>query len=880
MAAAFSLPAAEVPGLADVAARQSVNATNQTGLPRDWSKYDVVKVECLNPGAENVQVAIQLRDGMNTGYWSWHNRYAALAPGENTIQFAISDLWRGEVLRNDIPGSLDPKNITFFNMSTEKGSFQIKSFRLESFPAARVDVPGLKAFKVGPAKSPGFPGFTRITENDRYSKEHGWGWLKSDFSRLEDRLHPDNLFRSYIACRDAELAIDLPNGKYRVNLQLEDPGYWEFMQNYHERRVSAEGKVVIDERMDGPEFLRRYFLNQDAEDIPGDDPFEKYVQPRVPWHSFDVDVNDGQLNLALKSQDTYGNTLSAVVIYPLEHTAKGGDFLNYVKELRRFDWSQRWKPVSKPPQEAKFGGAAAQEASRDGFVLYAMSTDTLGDSTYADFPYDHTPADAELIKALEVTAAQGEATPTCFGLRPARPLGKVELRVSALKNSAGAELPAESIAVWVGRYRFSRYQGAQSGLYAITERELRPFNRTEADTLRADNGMARRFWVHVQVPEHAAAGTYSGTVSVKAEKGGERKLPITVNVLPIALPAPGHLFTLYGIDLMPPPYFPEIQADRARNMEALYRDLRAHGINYIKDLNVNATWQNGKAVVINADEIDRIVALRKKMGFESGPVDGPGGCSLEQLAADAPINGIPRAQFIAAWHKELTDFYKSRGWPKPFFCYGDEPNIPETLNKLTAANNAVHAVSPEIWMGIAYHVISPESYALQQSLDVHHLKDFCKLDDFKKAKAAGKFLLNCNVGDNRPAYGLREWHAMKERQVDGCITYAYTGNHVDIYYDLDAREDDRLMAPPRLDGSFVTTARWERIREGIDDFRYARALEQIAALSETPKDQADAARKLLSDAFEIGAAGDLETMIQRTVAWRAAAQKLLARKTP
>src|SRR5690606_3012337 len=114
-----------------------------------------------------------------------------------------------------------------------------------------------------------------------------------------------------------------------------------------------------------------------------------------------------------------------------------------------------------------------------------------------------------------------------------------------------------------------------------------------------------------------------------------------------------------------------------------------------------------------------------------------------------------------------------------FFCYGDEPAVPDTLNKLTAANQAVHAVSPDIWMGIAYHTQSPESYALLESLDVHHLKDFCKVEDFKKAKQAGKFLLNCNVGDHRAAYGLRAWRAMKERGTDGLITYAYTGNHVD-----------------------------------------------------------------------------------------------------
>lgn len=859
-----------------VPASQWLHADESSGLPRDWTKYDLVRFECFNPDAKNVRMTVQIRDPMDgKGYWAWHNRYVALAPGANSVQFAVADLWRGEVSRNDISGMLDPKNITGINITAD-GAFVIDLFRLEAFPAAKVEVPGLKAFKVGPAKSPGFPGFTKVSEKDAYNKEKGFGWLKSDFARLEDRLHPDNLFRSYISCRNAELAVDLPNGKYRVHLQLEDPGYWEFMQHYGQRQVAAEGKTVIDEKMDAAEFKKRYYRNQDAEDVPGEDPFEKYVEPRFPWHTFEVEVADGQLNLDLRSQDTYGNTLSAIVIYPADQADKGAQFLAYVKEIRRFDWSQRWKPVSKAPEEPKFSGVVADQAAKDGFVLYVFPV-SQGGINYGLSDYSHVPQETELIANLSATAAQGEGVPLSFGLRPAKPLGKVEVSISALKSDQGAEMPAGSISVSVGRYRFSRYQNPMSGLYNINERELRRFNTCDADTLRADNGMARRFWISIQVSADAAPGDYSGAITVKAEKGGTRALPLRLTVLPYKLPEPGHLFSLYGIDLMPQDYYPEMKAEREARIEALYRDLRAHGINYIKELSVQAAWENGKAAVKNAAGVDREIALRKKLGFSSGPVDGPTGCSLEDLATNGKIKGASREQFITGWHKELTDVYAARGWPKPFFCYGDEPNIPETLNKLTAANKAVHTVSADYWMGIAYHVESPESYALLESLDVHHLKDFCKDEDFKKAKQAGKFLLNCNVGDNRAAYGLRAWRSMKVRGTDGLITYAYTGNHVDIYYDLDAREGDYMMAPPRADGTFATTARWERIRQGIDDFRHARALEALSKDVGAAQDLKTSADKLLARALEIGAEKNVGEAIRQAETWRAEAQQALTK---
>ncbi len=74
-----------------------INAGADTGLPQDWSRYDLVKMEIFNPSDKNLKLCIQIRDSMEKGnYWAWHNRYTALAPGANTIQFAVADLWRGE----------------------------------------------------------------------------------------------------------------------------------------------------------------------------------------------------------------------------------------------------------------------------------------------------------------------------------------------------------------------------------------------------------------------------------------------------------------------------------------------------------------------------------------------------------------------------------------------------------------------------------------------------------------------------------------------------------------------------------------------------------------------------------------------------------------
>jgi hypothetical protein len=846
-----------------------------SGLPADWSKYDLVTMDVFNPTDKHVKLYIQIRDNHPMdNYWAWHNRYTALAPGKNEVQFAVADTWRGEIIRRDLGGMLDPKNIVQFVLNANAECF-VDNLRFETFPVAKVEVPGLKAFDVEPEGAPGFPGFTPLTPKDEYAKAKGFGWQNAKFANTNPnvaiRLHPDNLFRDWLSFYNGELAIDLPNGKYRVHLQIEDPGAWELMQNYSRRTVSAEGKKVIEETMNNAQFNDRYFRNQDSEDLPGEDPFEKYVETRHPWHVIDVEVADNQLNLGFASPDAYGMTLSALVVYPLEHAEKGAQFIESVKGMRRFNWAQSWKNVAKAPAPPPFAGKMAEDAKRDRFVLFAGSPD-------ADLPYDHVPQDAEALAKASIVAAQGEYESAVIGMRPAAPLGKVEVKVSVLKTTQGDELPAASVSVRVGRYRFKRYQGEQSGLYTVSEKQLRFFNRSAEETLVCDDNMLRRFWLTVSVPESAKPGSYSAEISIKAEKGGERKLPLTVEVLPFKLPAPDHSFALYGCEILPQAYFDEARAERPTKLAAMYSDLREHGINYLCESEARFVFENGKAVLKNQQAAAADFALRQKMGFLPGPINAPGGCSLQQLSGNGEINGLPKATYIECWHKAITDIYKENNWPHPFFCYGDEPNLPATLKQLATANDVVHAVSKDIWMGIAYH-IDPrvkESYDLANSIDIHHLQRG-KQEDFELAKKNGKFLLHCNVGNGRMPYGLREWHATKVHKTDGCITYSYTGSHVDIYYGLDAREDDFNLAPPRKDGTLTTTAFWERIREGIDDYRYARAVDVLAGDASTPAAIATEAAALLQAALEIGALPDAKAALTKAVEWRAKAQGLLTR---
>ncbi len=780
-------------------------------FPREWNRYDLFKMECFNPSEKMIKLTIQIRDDVTEGgYWAWHNRYVTLAPGQDTVEFSVADIWRGEILRRDmgdIPFHTD--KISALNIKPQ-GEIFIDHIRLEK-AAELVKVAGMISFDFGPENSPVMPGFKSVTRKTLYTKEGGFGWSHDRFYRDGDRIHPDNLFRDWVSPSSNSFLIDLPAGEYVVHMQLEDPGYWEFYHWFRKRTVKAEGKTVLDETMDADEFLSRYFRFQDVEDTPWDETWKKYVERRHKWRSFRVKVEDGQLDLRFDSPDSYGNTVSALLVWPASSDADGREYLEQLTETRYFQWSQRWKRPKheRPPQKRSFSPAA----DRLGYVVFSRGP-------ARDLNWDTRPERGEEVHELRFAAARGEDEPAAFAVHPLRPLGKVRVSVSDLVGPGGSRIPASAVDVRVGRYKNKR-QGHQSGMYDVRLRLLSHFDTRAGNELVMDDMFTRLFWLTVSVPEDAPGGEYVGDLLVVPEHARRSGFALAVEVRPFELPEPDFFFSLYGIRTQPIPYYDEMKEHDRRMRRVVYDDLKRHGINYLGGLGVRANIEGGKLQVTGADAADREIALRKSLGFKQGTVGFRRGASARELASGKPIKGMPRDEFIRAWHLGLTEFARERGWPHPYFSFGDEPNLARTLNELAGAHKALHAVSPDIWTGIAYHV-NPnvrESYAMRDTLDVHHLKSFCSDEEFAAAGKVGKFVLCCNPGSTRYAYGLREWK-LKGLGVDGAITFAYCGNHVDIYYGLDGREDECGMAFPTRDGDLQLTTMYERLREGVDDFRY------------------------------------------------------------
>ena len=136
----------------------------------------------------------------------------------------------------------------------------IDNLRLErDTETAKVLFDGLWAFDVGPAGSPVMEGFTPLDPGKTYTKGRGYGWKNAHFWRAFDALQPDPLYQDFICVEKGGLAIDVPNGKYHVFVNMDSPsGFWGEFQRYRKRALILEGRAPRGH--DGPGVVQEALL--------------------------------------------------------------------------------------------------------------------------------------------------------------------------------------------------------------------------------------------------------------------------------------------------------------------------------------------------------------------------------------------------------------------------------------------------------------------------------------------------------------------------------------------------------------------------------------------------------------------------------------------
>ncbi|HEV3022905.1 MAG TPA: hypothetical protein VGX76_10570, partial [Pirellulales bacterium] len=632
--------------------------------PQDWSGYDYLKADFHTDADKPLSLFVEIRDRDTKDYWTRVNYETIVPPGTSTLVLPLEQLYVGEKSR---PGRklllVGVARLVFGIGDKPAAPLYIDNIRLERDTQTPNRFEGLWAFDFGPATSPLMPGFTRIDPTTTYDKERGYGLNKARIWRASDVLQPDPLYQDFLCIEQGGLAVDVPNGRYHVFVNIDNPsGFWGEYQVYRARAVLAEGRPVVEETMTFDSLKQKYFRFWDTEDSPTDDTFDKYQQPYYQEKEFDVDVTDEQLNLDFRG-DNYACSVSAVVIYPAAKAEQGRQFLDFVAEKRRFFFDNYFHRILHKPTGDPLAPSAAD--SQRGFVVFTR--DTMQDVYYND-----TPQRDEIGRPATGFGFAREYEPLTVAICPLADLDRVKVTIGDLVGPG--TIASKNVVVGYTSYRLTRVS-ADGAVYTIAPRFVIP--RASVDVRR---GETRQFWFTVRPDEDAKPGVYRGEITITPEHGQPARVPVEYQVYP---------GTLEAVDVPAGPWSYEIRtpwdagdaAARAFHetmAERSLRKLRDYGFTTFSGLpRVRYLgFEQGKPV-FDFSEGDRQMKLARRMGFEMPVVTYTefAGLNLyyQDEAAMKAAGFSDYSQFVKAVFAPIEEHAEAAGWLPVYWNLGDEP---------------------------------------------------------------------------------------------------------------------------------------------------------------------------------------------------------------
>ncbi|MBA2481995.1 MAG: hypothetical protein H0V44_15120 [Planctomycetes bacterium] len=823
-----------------------------TGFDGDWSRYDSLHIDIFNPGQKPVKVGGWIRAGdPKADYWNRHNWDRILKPGFNSLRISTGAM----SLPDGRGGNIDAAKVVSFNCSVDHQTILIDNIRLVK-GVEEVAVEGLKRFDFGPVNSAVMPGFTKATSKNAYDTSTGFGWLTgAQFGRdfdmnemLGRHRPPDDLCRDFVMPTKGTFAIDLPNGTYGIWLMMGPPGNgWG--RTFKHRTVTANGKQVVDESFDLESFKKHEFMFQDSEDLPGDDLWTKYIDVLFKPALFDAEVTDGQLKLAFDGHEaTWSAMVNGLAVWPKSQQSEAERWLANLSEARKEQYQAMHVEKLPEPDNTDAAKPSAEDQAR-GYLAFAHYPERR-----IDVNSQPTSAEAATRK-LDIAATPGEYENVCLGLYPLADCGTLKLTMSDLTGPGGSVIPASAVSVEVARYKALNY----TAVYIPQPKYL---DKVPATGIAIKPGVTRSFWLILQVPAAAAAGSYAGALQLAWSNGKTDSIPVALTVYPIALAEADFPMGMFMVgpsqDYLG--YDSTGEAYWAAWKEILI-DARAHGQTSLDPL-INVPMQrlvDGKAE-IDFKAMDRFMKLAREAGFTQEIVAYGVSTGMQirinQLDIDAEakrFGATSYAQVAKAYFDAVREHSKQNNWLPITFCTDDEyivhPNSDPA--KLAELHKILQDAAPDFHFvafdSAFYQKLTPEEDAKQvkmlEAIDTWGAGIHSTREAEITAKNRRRLWLY-NTGMNRFTFGTYMQFARQKHGVSGFFQWIYpTGGTYGTYYLASHNEANYGVVYPSTHG-LRTTPVWEQVRSGCDDHRYLQTAFQLIKRAKAAGKGANEAKEL------------------------------------
>lgn len=363
----------------------------------------------------------------------------------------------------------------------------------------------------------------------------------------------------------------------------------------------------------------------------------------------------------------------------------------------------------------------------------------------------------------------------------------------------------------------------------------------------------KQIWITVRVPHGTAPGPYKGTIHVRPNGQPASGVHLTLDVLPFTLEPTWLVQSIYyRAKLGPNRHAHAVNSEykTEKQLEAELRNMWAHGLTH------PSTYQGYGA------NLERVLAIRRRVGFGSGPLFTLGqGCGGQSADPD-------HLRTLQAGVRRWIKLAKQYGHDSVYF-YGADEATGERLKRQRPAWKATRDAGGKTFVA-GYR----GSFEI-----VGDLQDVLVFAGRPDPKYAAKYhgighrifsYANPQCGCEQPEryrrnFGLLLWKS----NFDGAMDYAYQHSFTHVWNDFDNKSyRDHVMAYPTMDG-VIDTLQWEGYREGVDDTRYLATLRKAldaAARSDDPQRNAIGAQaKEWLNTLDID--GDLDAIRTRMIDW-------------
>ncbi|MCM8784922.1 MAG: DUF6067 family protein [Candidatus Omnitrophica bacterium] len=797
----------------------------------DWSSFDFLKIDMISKNEEPVDLYVEIRDIATKDYWTRVNIYTVVLPGFSTFILPLKNLYVGEKSRPGRP--LDLKGITRFVIAPAK-SIYIDNVRLEKdLSIEKIKIPNLFAFDFTPKLSSYMPGFITVSPLILYKPERGFGFTKPNIWKGFDFLQPDPLYQTALCIVDGgEFRIDLPNGKYRVFMNIDSPsGYWGEYQVYRERMVRINGKDVLWEKMDFNQFLKKYFRWASIDDYIEENTFDKYINSYFNEKKFDVEVNDGKMLIQFFGQN-WANTLSTIIIYPLQYSDLGEQYLANLKERRRFYFDNYFRKIIPNPKKDRKGEIPefipTDEEKKKGYVVFTRDW-------MEDIYQNSVPRREEITENIEIFATIGEKEPIVFSIYPFEDLGNVKISVTDLKSSNGIVISKENIEIGVVSHRITRVT-SEGTVYTISPRLI-----LLKDEIDLKKQITTTIWLTLKVPENINGDFYNGKIKLTfINQQKEEDLNLKVKVFPYKLDEVDIPAGPFGCKI-PMPWFKEDIPDYEIEMyEKSLKKLREYGFTVFSGIpKILLEIKDGK-LEIDFKLADKEMELAKKLGFK---IVCNYGASLTLEGKNLQRGLYPELAEKLGFkdYKELLKYILTKiekhvvekDYLPIIISLYDEPAGKEAKERITEYSSLWKEITKGMNKVKTTGYTSLNSSSIQDNVQVSLVSsvDIVSLNihdekAIEKIEEKGVDWAFYNSG-NRWTYGIYLFKLAKEKKLHHRITWHWNICAGDPYYALDCREDDYAWCVTNEKKELIPTISFIRIAEGLDDYKYLLTLSKM-----------------------------------------------------